>query len=66
MVFFNKSELNDIEEIFVGLLEWKTKDNRQPIMAFDAVWDYRRYFIYDKTERVIFINKIISNYLTLY
>jgi len=41
MVFFNKSALDDIEEIFVGLLEWSTKDNFQPIMTFDEVWDYR-------------------------
>ncbi|MDR0506354.1 MAG: hypothetical protein LBH32_06015 [Dysgonamonadaceae bacterium] len=106
MVFFNKSALDDIEEIFVGLLEWKTKDNLQPIMTFDEVWEYRNdllkvgnsldtlsyhaetqyeihkkygqfvlrydrnkrtrwYFIYNKTGKTVFINKIISNYLTI-
>ena len=106
MVFFNKPALDDIEEIFVGLLEWSTKDNRQLIMTFDEVWNYRndlfnvgnsldtlsfdkktqydthkkygqfvfRYnrnqhtqwsFIYDKTGNNVFINKIISNYLTV-
>ena len=106
MVFFNKSALDDIEEIFVGLLEWGTKGNRQPIMTFDEVWNYRNdlfnignsldtlpfdakvqydthkqygqfvyrynrnrhtqwYFIYNKTGNNVFINKIISNYLTV-
>ena len=106
MVFFNKSALDDIEEIFIGLLEWSTKDNQQPIMTFDEVWNYRNdlfnvgnsldtlsfdkkvqynthkqygqfvycynrnqhtqwYFIYDKTGNNVFINKIISNYLTV-
>jgi len=106
MVFYNKSALDDIEEIFIGLLEWKTKDNSQPIMTFDEVWSYREdiykagnaldllpfdknaqyqihkqygkfvycykrnkhtqwYFIYNKTENNIFINKIISNHLTV-
>ena len=40
MVFFNKSALDDIEEIFVGLLAWST-NNGQPIMSFNEVWDYR-------------------------
>ena len=106
MVFFSKSALEDIESLFVGLLEWKTKDNQQPIMTFDEVWNYRNelfdagnsldhllfhieakfethkqfgkficrydrnlrtqwYFIYDKVANNIFINKIISNYLTI-
>jgi len=106
MVFFNKTALDDIEKIFIGLLEWHTKDNWQPIMTFDDVWKYRDdlfnvgnsldtllyndkaqydihkkhgqyiyrynrnqrtqwYFIYDKTGEDIFINKIISNYLTV-
>ena len=105
MVFFNESALDDIERIFIGLLEWRTKDNQQPFMTFDEVWSYRNdlfnvgnsldsllydikarfeqhkqygqfvhrydrnkrtqwYFIYDRTERNIYINKIISNYLT--
>ena len=29
MVFYNKSALDDIEQIFIGLLEWHTKDNKQ-------------------------------------
>ena len=106
MVFFNKTALDDIEQIFVGLLEWHTKDNGQPLMTFDEVWNYRDdlfnvgntldtlpydtkvkyevhkkygqyvyrydrnkrtqwYFIYDKTGEDVFINKIISNYLTV-
>ena len=106
MVLFNKSALDDIEEMFVGLLEWSIGDNRQPIMTFDEVWNYRNdlfnvgnsldtllfntktqydthkkhgqfvyrydrnrhtqwYFIYDKTENNVFINKIISNHLTI-
>ena len=106
MVFFNQSALDDIEEIFVGLLEWSTKEFQQPIMTFDEVWNYRNdlfnvgnslddlsfdqkahydthkqygqfvyrydrnrhtqwYFIYDKTGNNVFINKIISNHLTV-
>jgi len=106
MVFYNKSALEDIEELFIGLLEWHTKDNKQLRMTFDEVWDYRNdlfnigntldtlsydaktqyeihkqhgkyvyrydrnqrtqwYFIYDKTDKDVFINKIISNYLTI-
>jgi len=106
MVFFNKLALDDIEQIFIGLLEWQTKDNQQPRMTFDEVWEYRNdlfnvgnkldtlshnikaqyevhkkygeyvycydrnqrtqwYFIYDKVGNDIFINKIISNYLTV-
>jgi len=106
MVFFNELALDDIEQIFIGLLEWQTKDNQQPRMTFDEVWDYRNdlfnignkldtlshniraqyeihkkygeyvyrydrnqrtqwYFIYDKVDNDIFINKIISNYLTV-
>ena len=41
MVFFSKAALDDIEEIFVGLLEWCTKDNQQIIMTFEEVWNYR-------------------------
>ena len=41
MVFYNKSALDDIEQIFIGLLEWRTKDNMQPRMTFDEVWNYR-------------------------
>jgi hypothetical protein len=105
MVFFNPAALTDIENIFIGLLEWKTKDNRQPIMSFDEVWNYRNdlftagnsidklsyhskaqhrthklygeysysynrnrrtqwYFIYDREGDDVFINKILSNYVT--
>jgi len=106
MVFFKESALDDIEQIFIGLLEWHTKDNQQLLMTFDEVWNYRNdlfnvgnslntlsyntkaqyemhkkygqyvyrydrnqrtqwYFIYDKIDEDIFINKIISNYLTV-
>ena len=106
MVFFSETALDDIERIFVGLLEWHTKDNGQPLMTFTEVWNYRDdlfnvgntldtlpydtkaqyemhkrygqyiyrydrnrrtqwYFIYDKTSKDVFINKIISNYLTV-
>jgi len=106
MVFFDESALDDIEEIVVGLLEWHTNDNRNPLMTFDEVWNYRNdlrtvgnsldslsyhaqahyevhkrygqyvyrynrnsntqwYFIYDKIGKNIFINKIISNHLTV-
>ena len=106
MVFFNQSALDDIEQIFVGLLEWHTKDNFQLFMTFDEVWSYRNdlfnvgnsldilpynaeaqyemhkkygryvyrydrnkrtqwYFVYDKIGNDVFINKIISNYLTV-
>jgi hypothetical protein len=41
MVFYNKSALDDIEQIFVGLLEWHTKDNKQLRMTFEEVWNYR-------------------------
>ena len=41
MVFYNKSALDDIEDIFVGLLNWTTKDNFQPRMSFEEVWNYR-------------------------
>ncbi|GAB6394183.1 MAG: type II toxin-antitoxin system RelE/ParE family toxin [Bacteroidales bacterium] len=106
MVFYNESALDDIEEIFAGLLEWRTKDNQQPIITFGEAWNYRNdlfntgnsldkltyhsnaqfevhkrygefiyryernqrtqwYFIYKKAGNNIFINKIISNYLTI-
>jgi hypothetical protein len=106
MVFYKQSALDDIEEIFIGLLEWCTKDNRQLRMTFDEVWDYRndlfnvgnsldtlsynaetqyethkqygkyvyRYnrnrrtqwnFIYDIKGENVFINKIVSNYVTI-
>ena len=106
MVFYKQSALDDIEQIFIGLLEWRTKDNNQLRMTFDEVWDYRNnlfdigntldtlpynaetkyeihkqygkyvhhykrnrrtvwYFIYDKIGENVFINKIISNYLTI-
>ncbi|MCL2435524.1 MAG: hypothetical protein FWD09_05225 [Lentimicrobiaceae bacterium] len=41
MVFYNKSALDDIEQIFIGLLEWQTKDNQQLRMTYDEVWNYR-------------------------
>ena len=41
MVFYNTSALDDIDRIFVGLLEWRTKDNNQQRMTFDEVWEYR-------------------------
>jgi len=41
MVFYSKTALDDIENIFVGLLTWTTKDNFQPKMSFDEVWKYR-------------------------
>jgi len=41
MVFYNKSALDDIEQIFIGLLDWRTKDNKQLRMTFDEVWNYR-------------------------
>jgi hypothetical protein len=106
MVFYNQTALDDVEEIFVGLLEWATKDNQQPMMSFNEVWNYRndlykvgnsldgllyhsetkfeihkrygqyvyRYnrnsrtqwnFVYNKVDNNVFINKIISNYLTI-
>ena len=104
MVFFNKSALDDIEQLFIGLLEWNIHEQLR--MTFDEVWNYRNdlfdignsldtlsyhaeaqyethkqygkyvyrydknqrtqwYFIYDKMEEGIFINKIINNYLTI-
>jgi len=106
MVFYNQSALDDIEQIFIGLLEWQTKDNKQPRMTFDEVWNYRNdlysvgnildsllyntetqyemhkkfgeyvyrynknqrtqwYFIYNIIDDDVYINKIISNYLTI-
>jgi len=103
MVFFNKSALDDIEQVFIGLLEWHS--HKQLRMTFDEVWNYRNslfdvgnsldmlsyhaetqyeihkqygkyvyrydknqrtqwYFIYDRMEEDIFINKIINNYQT--
>ena len=41
MVFYNKSALDDIEDIFVGLLGWHTKGNKQLRMTFEEVWNYR-------------------------
>jgi len=106
MVYFNKSALNDIEQIFTGLLEWRTKNNNQLRMTFEEAWDYRDdlfkignsldsltydaktqyemhkqygefvhrynknqrtqwYFIYNKVGKDIYLNKIISNYMTI-
>ena len=106
MVFYSKSALDDIEQIFIGLLEWHTKDNKQLRMTFDEVWNYRDnlftvgnsldtllydaetkyemhkkygkyvyrydknqrtqwYFIYNKTGKDVFLNKIINNYQTI-
>jgi len=45
MVFYNQSALDDIEQIFIGLLEWDTKDNKQVRMTFDEVWDYRNNLV---------------------
>ena len=45
MVFYNKSALEDIEQIFIGLLEWQTKDNNQLRMTFDEVWNYRNNLV---------------------
>ena len=39
MVFFNKSALDDIEQLFIGLLEWNVSE--QVRMTFDEVWKYR-------------------------
>ena len=47
MVFYNKTPLNDIEGIFIGLLTWTTKDNYQPRMSFDKIWEYRNT-LYDE------------------
>ena len=40
MVFFNKTVLNDIENIFIGLLKWHSKINNQKTMSFEEVLSY--------------------------
>jgi hypothetical protein len=40
MVFYNNQALNDIENIFNGLLEWQTSNN-QKIMEYNEVVRYR-------------------------
>ena len=61
MVFYNENALEDIEQIFEGLLKWQTKDNKQLIMTFNEVWEYRNDLFNVGNN----LDKIISNYLTL-
>ena len=64
MVEFNEQARIDLENIFDGLLGWKTSNGY-------CVYTYKRnaktiwYIIYNIIHGDIFIEKIMNNYLTI-